>query len=268
MLRSFAPVLAPLFFGAGKTLSSDKLVAIAGRLDPLFARAFIYRMARNGLDLDEIARFSRMPQFIASMKTDCSNIVRNNYSYSRAQLFQDLFVVLASEEKQGGFFVEVGVGNGEYLSNTFLLEKKFAWRGILVEPSPTFHKSIVEKRTAILDTRAAFSRSGQRMDLLVNSGWGEISTLEQFRNSDTLTRSGITIPVTTVTLDDLLIENRAPTTIDYISIDTEGSEYEVLKGLDFDKTKVLIFSIESNYNREKLNEIEQLLIDRGYRVLY
>ena len=49
--------------------------------------------------------------------------------------------------------------------------------------------------------------------------------------------------------------------IDYCSIDTEGSEFNIIKSIDFSRTKIKIFSIENNYNSE---EIKNFLEERGY----
>ena len=53
--------------------------------------------------------------------------------------------------------------------------------------------------------------------------------------------------VETITLNDLIAENTDKKSIDYISIDTEGSEYEIIKNFDFNKYAVEIFTIEHNY---------------------
>jgi hypothetical protein len=70
--------------------------------------------------------------------------------------------------------------------------------------------------------------------------------------------------VTTVTLTDMLARNDAPAVIDYLSIDTEGSEYDILAAHDFDRFKFSVITCEHNFtpNREK---IFKLLTSKGYR---
>ena len=65
-----------------------------------------------------------------------------NLIYSKSQLKQDLFVLSQLEFKKNGFFVEFGATDGLDLSNTFILEKRFDWNGILVEPGLSWHKTI------------------------------------------------------------------------------------------------------------------------------
>ena len=71
----------------------------------------------------------------------------------------------------------------------------------------------------------------------MDSNAGELSTLVDFDGRDSHVRKGETMPVTTVTLDELLAEHDAPELIDYISIDTEGLEYRGFRGPRSDKAK-------------------------------
>jgi hypothetical protein len=59
----------------------------------------------------------------------------NNFMNSKAQLFQDLLVIFCLKGKRDGFFVEFGATNGRDLSNTFMLERYFGWKGLLAEPA-------------------------------------------------------------------------------------------------------------------------------------
>jgi hypothetical protein len=69
----------------------------------------------------------------------------------------------------------------------------------------------------------------------------------------------------TVTLHDLLLQMRAPRDIDYISIDTEGSEFEILINFPFDEWRVRAFTIEHNFGRQR-ERIRELMVANGYSV--
>ena len=68
-------------------------------------------------------------------------------SNSKSASGEDLFVLSELGFKTNGFFVEFGAANGIFLSNTWVLEKEFGWRGIIAEPARAWHKDL-EKRSA------------------------------------------------------------------------------------------------------------------------
>jgi len=70
--------------------------------------------------------------------------------------------------------------------------------------------------------------------------------------------------MTTNTLNNILNKYNAPTTIDYMSLDTEGSELEILKGLDLDKYKIRYINIEHNHIEPRRSEMRKLLESKGY----
>jgi Methyltransferase FkbM domain len=75
------------------------------------------------------------------------------------------------------------------------------------------------------------------------------------------------IEVETVSLNDLLECHDAPRDIDYISIDTEGSELEILKQFDFSRWDVTLFSVEHNATGQ-MQELDQLMHQQGYERRY
>ncbi|MEZ6131731.1 MAG: FkbM family methyltransferase [Planctomycetaceae bacterium] len=185
--------------------------------------------------------------------------------HSRGQCFQDTAAVYFSRQKRDGYFVEIGTGNGEHLSNTFMLEKQFGWSGILFEPDRRFHESIAERRSAILDERPVFSSDDQVLQFMEVSRAGELSTLSDFRREDGRHRFGACREVRTTTLTSALEHHNAPKTIDYVSIDTEGSEMEVLQGIDFDRYDIRFLTIEHNFVEGKQKALADFLAPHGYR---
>lgn len=218
-----------------------------------------------GFDEHALNRFLMAPRFMLEVGVEHARFVEQEFSASRSQLFQDLFVLIRLEKKRRGFFVEVGVGDGEYLSNTWILEKKYEWRGILAEPNRAFVRKIRMSRSADLDNRAVWHTTGDEVSFLDVEGNKELSTIDRFQNSDRYLRHGETYSVKTVSLNDLLALYQAPREIDYMSIDTEGSECEVLEGLDFDRYRVSVFTVEHNFQKDKLRTIDGKMARHGYK---
>ncbi len=98
----------------------------------------------------------------------------------------------------------------------------------------------------------------------------ELSTLDSFSNNDLHTKNrqtGHRYNVHTISLNDLLRKHSAPRHIDYLSIDTEGSEYEILNAFDFSKYNIQIITVEHN-NTPQREMIFKLLSGHGYERKY
>ncbi len=185
--------------------------------------------------------------------------------HSMAQLRQDLFVLSHLEFKTGGYFVEFGATNGVDLSNTHLLEKEFAWHGILAEPARCWHQALHSNRSASIEDACVWKSSGSTLTFN-EVELAELSTVDAFSGVDQhaqFRERGKTYDVNTISLADLLAKHGAPQQIDYLSIDTEGSEFEILQHFDFDKYAFQVITCEHNFTpmREKLHE---LLTGHGY----
>jgi FkbM family methyltransferase len=185
--------------------------------------------------------------------------------YTRSQFGQDLFVLSQLGFKKNGFFVEFGATNGIDLSNTYLLEREFGWTGIVSEPARSWHKDLKRNRSCHVETNCVWSESNVTLKFNEASD-GEFSTIDSYSFVDCLgqlRRNGRTYQVTTISLEELLDKYNAPKMIDYLSIDTEGSEFDILKGVDFSKYQFRVITCEHNFapNREK---IFSLLTENGY----
>jgi FkbM family methyltransferase len=188
---------------------------------------------------------------------------------SKAQLFQDLWAIWVSREKRDGYFVEFGATDGVYLSNTWLLETEMGWTGVLAEPNPAYAAGLAANRRCAISTRCVHSTSGRTIDFLA-APRPELSRMQEIDPEDKheeLRKGAEVIPVLTISLNDLLHEHQAPRGIDFMSVDTEGSELEILGALDFDRWRPGAIAVEHNgtANRERLLE---LLTDRGYRRMW
>lgn len=189
----------------------------------------------------------------------------NTLWHSRSQVQQDLFVLLALSFKRDGFFVEFGATDGKKISNTFLLEKHFSWSGILAEPGRSWRGLLKRNRDAIIDSRAVWRVSGEQIRFVEQSD-PQFSGIDSSSKSAwrwKLLKEDQSYLVETVNLTDLLESHAAPSRIDYLSIDTEGSELEILLAHDFDRYRFSVITVEHNFthNRELIYDF---LVSRGY----
>ena len=195
---------------------------------------------------------------------------------SKSQLGQDIFVAANSDNKKENFFIEFGATDGVTISNTYLLEKELNWKGILIEPASIWHRNLEKNRNCIIDKRCIYYKTGEKLSFLVvqNNQNAEpgLSSLEKYAaNGDWASNLRIKNSkkeiVETITVDDLLDFYNAPELIDYMSVDTEGSEFDILKSLDFKKRKIKIITVEHNYHKNRA-KIKNLLEKNGYLRVY
>jgi FkbM family methyltransferase len=198
---------------------------------------------------------------------------------SKSQLGQDLLAAntISSSQQKVPFFVEFGATNDITLSNTWLLEKKLGWQGILVEPAKVWHHDLRHNRNCIIDSRCLTAASGGVASFSEVNGGGltaEYSTLTALANGPKETKAYqlngnfINYDVDCITLTDLLDSHSAPREIDYMSVDTEGSEFEILNAFDFQRYKVKLLTIEHNYLSEKRLAINHLMSRNGYHQIF
>ena len=187
-----------------------------------------------------------------------------------SQLGQDLWVLEKTNYKKNGFFVEFGATDGVLLSNTYLLEKEFDWQGLLAEPNSRFHKDLKENRTCRISHRCIGATTGQSVEFVLADAFGGMKSHigndhnASKREAYAADASNV-IRLETISLNDFLIQLDAPRTIDYISIDTEGSELEILEAFPFEDWDVKLWTIEHNFVAGFREKIFDLMTRHGYQ---
>jgi FkbM family methyltransferase len=173
---------------------------------------------------------------------------------SNSQIGQDLWVLEKTKYKKNGFFVEAGACDGLIFSNTFFLEKDYNWSGICCEPNINYFNLLKNNRKCLFDNRALYEKDELEIEFFPANEIG--GTFQDFKEepSRIIERTKfLPYKVKTVSLNTLLDQHNAPSQIDYISLDTEGSELKILQNFNFNKYKVKIFSVEHNTEQRKDN---------------
>jgi FkbM family methyltransferase len=139
-----------------------------------------------------------------------------------------------------GFFVEVGANDPFASSQSWHLEQR-GWSGILVEPQPKLAHELARLRKAkVFAAACSLARNvGRRLPFYVA---GAMSSLDRDRMAPgSKVEEVIEVPIRT--LDDILVEACAPQPIDFLSIDVEGHELEVLRGFDINcwRPRLILF---------------------------
>jgi FkbM family methyltransferase len=159
---------------------------------------------------------------------------------------------------KNGVFIDVGAHDGISINNTLYFEKYHNWSGINVEPIKTVYDKLVINRPNNININCAVCNHNGISDFLCNTGYTEmISGLKDnfdprhiFRLQRENQQMGSTtelIQVETKKLETICDENNIKH-INYLSIDVEGAEFEVIKSINFDKVFIDVIGFENNYN--------------------
>lgn len=178
--------------------------------------------------------------------------------------------------KTKGFFIDIGAFDGVHLSNTFSFEQQ-GWNGICVEANPSMFKiCVVNRPSSKCFHYAVTEKYSGEVDFFVEE-MGQLSTtlgdkeilddIENRYKRRSINFSGINkIKVPSITFDRLL-SNYFPNLkdIDFVSLDTEGNELNILKSINFNKYNIELLLVEANKKKEK-DKILNLLSSYNYIV--
>jgi FkbM family methyltransferase len=186
---------------------------------------------------------------------------------SYSQIGQDLAVLKFYNNKRDGFFIEIGASDGIGLSNTYLLETQYGWKGICVEPIPYIFEYLKNNRpNSVCYDYAVYKESNKEVVFDISHICSELSGISENIDchSSIVNANKTQITRTTITFNDLLEKSNAPTFIDYLSLDTEGSELDILKSVDLQKYVFGLIDVEHNFVEPRRSEIRELLESNGY----
>jgi FkbM family methyltransferase len=177
---------------------------------------------------------------------------------SYSQFGQDLWVVHGiAPAKRDGYYVDVGSGDGEFISNTKLLDD-LGWKGVCIDPFPRNMSS----RTCQIFSQPVFSESGKHVQFRAAGDLGGI-TDDLNRHKAEVAQAPL-VELVTATLDEILAKAHAPNYIDFMSVDVEGAEYDALRGLSLDRYQIGCLAVEHNYEAPKREAIHKLMAAHGY----
>ncbi len=173
-------------------------------------------------------------------------------------------------KKSNGVFVDIGANDGVTISNTFYFEKKFGFSGIAIEPIPSIFEKLKDNRGCHVVCGCVTPKSGQAKFLEVFGAPNMLSTLavhnigltaRRLRNNAKRHHATIReIDVTCYTLQSLTKQFNIQQ-IDFLSLDTEGGELDILKSIDFETLPVKVISVENNFYT---NAVRHYLEAKGF----
>jgi hypothetical protein len=176
-----------------------------------------------------------------------------------SQAGQDQVVMSLLNNKTGGYFLDLAANDATHLSNTYILERRFGWTGLCIEPNPIYWENLGFRECQVVAAVVGSTRMEQvyfRFDAGDHGGIAGtgFDNGPKFKSSSLLRY--------TVTLEEILTRFHAPHQIDYLSLDVEGAEEFIMKNFSFHKYHISIMTTE-----RPSNSLQQLLIKKGFRKL-
>jgi len=192
-------------------------------------------------------------------------------NFYQSQYGQDRFLnETFFKNRTNGIFLDIGAHDGKTLSNTFFFEKTLNWRGLCIEPHPKVFNALKENRSCVLVEGCAWKEDTTKTFRMIEGYSEMLSGLVDSYHPDHITRINSEVNSMNQILSDievkcydiskLLLDNNL-TNIDFLSIDIEGGELEVLKCIDYTKVEIGIILVENNY---KDQELRTFLDSKGY----
>jgi FkbM family methyltransferase len=173
-------------------------------------------------------------------------------------LYQHLF-----ENTRSGVFVDVGAYDGLTGSNTLFFEKFLGWKGVCIEPDAAQFAKLTMFRSCDCVQACIADRESTARFLSVAGGLTMMGGLvDHYEPGDlkmVTERSGAKIVNVATQRLDAVLRSRNITAIDYLSIDTEGSELAILRSFDFSQFRVRALSVENNRNAAPIPDYMQSL---------
>ena len=196
-----------------------------------------------------------------------------------SQVGQSMFIDELLQGRQGGFFVECGAADGDTYSNSLFFEMERNWTGLLIEANPDYHRKLLDKnrRAYVLRTCLGTERRPATVSMQPAGGLGGIIDKMHpshlaFIGSDKKPEVAVNCFPLNAIMAALDISH-----IDYLSLDVEGPELEILRTVDWARLHVDVIEIEyriyggpkmgidETATLKKLDDLRQFFRDTIYR---
>jgi FkbM family methyltransferase len=171
-----------------------------------------------------------------------------------------------------GKFLEIGCWDGELISQTSVLEQQ-GWSGVCVDPFPKHFSKRKCKLIKKAVSKDGFDREFIRVSIDRRYG-GDVSYFSGFKDAVKAHLPLIedycdyqNIIVQTITIDEIYSQTELPLYVEFLSVDTEGSELEIFQSIDFNKYKFGLIVFEHNEEEDTKSGVGKILTENGYRLI-
>lgn len=203
----------------------------------------------------------------------CMGLFSRHFGYF-AQNGQDYFLDnYVFEGKTNGYFVDIGTFEPIFDNATYFFEKNRGWRGVAIEPQKAHVAAWKNNRATPIVNAAASIENGTSQFVVVThptvmnyNAWSGLETTLANEKIEQLPVGAERNLIETATVSvSHVLQEQGVKRVDFLSIDVEGHELEVLKGIDFDTYDIKCIVIENDILPEGDPIIQKYILDKGYR---
>jgi len=187
---------------------------------------------------------------------------------SHSQYYEDVFLASIFRGKENGYYIDIGANDPDELSNTksFYLR---GWRGINVEPNRILFEKFLAAREEDVNINAGIGAAASEKTFFETdphtlSTFNKEEILGPVRNGEARIVSEKSVPI--MTLRDLFRIHVRGKQVDFLSVDTEGFDYEVLSGNDWERNRPSVVVVEMD--RDRKQRVHALLAEADYERIH
>jgi len=184
--------------------------------------------------------------------------------YSKSENGQDIFALLSNNFSRDKIFVEIGAYDGVKFSNSYLLEKKFGWTGVLVECIPRNFNEIKLSRDCKSILAAATNKNVERIKVVEQPAPNLSGLMNKIHKNNW---NSLTHQVPGYSLDSILKMACPMGEIGFLSVDIEGAEYALFENAVLSEYNISAICVEHNF-RPDAEKLRNLITAQGYRVIF
>lgn len=178
---------------------------------------------------------------------------------------------------KNGFFMDVGAHDGKEINNTLYFEENNNWTGVNVEPIKKVYNDLVVNRPNCININCAVCNNDGNTEFICNTGYTEMISgikdsfddrhIQRLKKENKEHNSSTEIIKVETKKLETICDNHNISHINYLSIDVEGAEFEVIKSINFDKVYIDVIGFENNYIDTSIPIIKYLQ-DKNYLVIH
>ena len=181
---------------------------------------------------------------------------------------EDLAALKFFKNKKKGFYVDIGCYHPTHINNTYLLYKK-GWNGINIDVSQFSIDLFKFMRPDDLNYKCAVSETNKKVNLYYQKEHSQLTSINKLTAKKFIKGRLKKKIINSSSLEEILSWGKyKDCEIDFLDVDVEGADLQVLKGLNFSKRKPKLICVEIHQKNFKKHKIYRFLIKKKYKLIW